>query len=167
MNTRSLLLVFMVLGCAASGLGQKTVTNSDLERYRNERTRAEEQLRQELARKGTSYEEVMRRNKESQKETIELSAKLKAERLEQERIDAERDAAARAAYNYRVSGERFDDGQVYWDGAWFNTNVLGTRRARFGARPFARPQGYFAGGQFWPTGPATRPQPLFRIGRRH
>jgi hypothetical protein len=164
MNTRSLLLVLIVLAGGSIAFGQKTVTNADLERYRSERTRAEEQLRQEFARKGTSYEEVMRRNKQSQQEMIELSAKLTAERLEQERVDAEREAAVRVVQAFRGTLNAFNE--PYGSGGWFSGfRYRGGGRIRYGARPVRPQQGYFAGGQFWPTGPATRPQPLFSVGR--
>ena len=168
MKIRYLFLVFIISVAATITPAQRrTVTNSDLERYRQERVRAEDELRQEYARNGTSYDEVVRRNRESQKEMIELAAKLRAERLERERIEVEEETAARTAEAYRrVSAAVYFQEPDDWNGGWFGGYGFGSgRHGRFGSRQFQQ-QGYFAGGQFWPTGPATRPQPLFRVGPR-
>ena len=169
MKIRSLGLVFMFLAAAIAVSAQKrTVTNADLERYKAERTRGEEALQQEYARKGISPEEVARRNKESQKEMIELSAKLQAQRLEAERLDAQRLAAEQAAAVNRQSanGQYYYQEPYYWGGTWYGGGFVGGRRGRFGRVPYQQ-QGYYAGGQFWPTGHSTPPQPAFNVpGRR-
>jgi hypothetical protein len=166
MNTRYLLLVLLILAAAIAASAQRTVTNADLERYRTERVRAEDDLRKEYERKGVSYDEVVHRNKESQKEMIELSAKLRAERLAHERLEAERAAAAWAAEANRAAAAVYYQEPDYWNGGWFSTYGFGTRRhGRFGARQFQQ-RGYFAGGQFWPTGPSTPPRPMIRVGPR-
>ncbi len=166
MNTRSLLLVFMVFGFALTIAAQKTVTNTDLERYRTERVRSEDELRQQYATKGLTTDEVMRRNKESQTQLFELSARLRAERIEAERIQAEREAGERAAEaRRRATSVTFYDDSSYWRGGWFGTSgFVGPRR--FGARPIVQ-HGYFAGGQFWPSGAVTPPHAVFNVGRRH
>ena len=165
MNTRYLLLVFMVLGAAVIVTAQRTLTNADLERYRAERMRAEEQLRQQFAQKGLSYDEVMRRNRESQKEMFELSAKLRAERIEAERIQAQREASERATWTRGRFAGMTSYEEPYWSGGWFGASAF-FGPSRFAAKPIVR-HGYFAGGQFWPAGPATPPRPAFNIGRRH
>jgi hypothetical protein len=167
MFVRTAFLVFAVGGSCLSALAQRTVTNADLAKYCDQRVRAEDELRQEYARQGISYDEVMRRNKESQKQMIDLSSKLRAERLENERIAAELAAAAwNAEANRRAAAAIYLQEPDYWHGGWINGYGFGGgRRGRFGSRRFQQ-QGYFAGGQFWPTGPATRPQPMMRVGPR-
>src|SRR6476469_9567783 len=97
MKIRSLYLIFILFAAVGTLSAQKTVTNASLEQYKAERVRAEDELREQYAKKGLSYDEVMRRNKESQKEIFELSSRLRAERIEAERIQAERESAERAA----------------------------------------------------------------------
>ena len=175
MKIRSLGLIFMFSAAAVAVTAQRTVTNADLEHYRDQRVRAEEQLRQDYTRKGTSYDEVMRRNKESQKETIELSAKLRAERLEEEKLDAERTAAELNAIANRQAASQ----QLYYQDPYYGYGYGGYGYGydygygyggRFGARrgfgrfPYLQ-QGYYAGGQFWPTSPATPPRPAWNVPR--
>jgi len=170
MKIRILGLVFMFLAAVITVSAQKkAVTNADLERYKAERIKAEDDLRQEYARKGISPEEVARRNKESQKEMIELSTKLRADRLEAERLDAERLAAEQAAAaNRQAAAAQYSyQDPYYWGGGYggygygYGTGVRG-RRGRFGRLPYLQ-QGYYAGGQFWPTSPATPPRPAFNV----
>ena len=167
MKIRSLGLVFMFLAAALPVAAQKkTVTNADLERYKAERTKSEDALRDEYARKGISPEEVARRNKKSQEEMIALSAKLRAERLETEKLDAQRLAAEQsAAANRRAAASQYYYEEPYfWNGAWYGGGFVNGRRGRFGRVPYQQP-GYFAGGQFWPTAPSTPPRPAFSVPR--
>src|SRR5437667_6853686 len=91
MKIRYLLLGFILLAAGINVAAQrKTVTNSDLERYRQQRVQADTDLRENYARLGFAAPEVReRQNAESQKKLLQLSARLRAERLEQERRDAE------------------------------------------------------------------------------
>ena len=87
----------MCLGLFAVGLAaaqSATVTNADLEKYRQKRLAAERDLRENYARLGfPSPEELERRNAESARQREELAARLERERLERERIEAEYRAA--------------------------------------------------------------------------
>src|SRR5258706_14128843 len=95
MRMRTFLLFCFVAAFVSSVAGQVTVTNADLEQYRQERLRAQADLRANYARMGfPSPEEIARRNDESQKELVELAAKLRAARLESERMDIDRDRLA-------------------------------------------------------------------------
>jgi hypothetical protein len=168
--TQKLLFVFcFITVMAATGLTQTpTVTNSDLEKYRQDRVKAETDLRENYARLGfSSPEERARRNAQSAKEAAELSARLQKEELEREKLEAQRTAAeSRAAqYYYRVPPQTeilpsyYGAGYNYY---WWSGRRYGVPRVNF---PYRQP-GYFAGGQFWPTGPSTPPQPLIRINPR-
>jgi len=135
----------------------KTVTNADLSKYSQERVKAEKDLRENYAKLGfSSPEEIELRNKSDAKDRAELSARLRLVELERERVEAERYAAARIADAYSRSTQMeivTDNGSTgyFWSYG---------RRYRIPAAHGAYQQpGYFAGGQFWPTGSRTRPQP--------
>lgn len=168
--TQKLLFVlcFMTATAAICSAQAKTVTNNDLEKYRQDRIKAETDLRVNYARLGfQSPEERARRDAQAAKEREELSARLQKEELEREKLDAERaEAESRAIqFYYRVPPRTeiqpnyYDNGYTYY---WWNGRRFRIPRVNF---PYQQP-GYFAGGQFWPTGPSTRPQPLIRVNPR-
>lgn len=152
----------------------KSVTNAQLEKFRQERLKAEKEYRENYERLGMpSPEELERRREQSQKEMEELSAKLRAERLERERIEAEQEAA-RINYLNSQSGVVVEPSYVPFASSTYvpfesYSYSYGYPyyypRYRFPYRKF-RPRGqtgYFAGGQFWPTpAPDNRPRPMFR-----
>lgn len=158
---------FMTATVAVSSAQTRTVTNSDLEKYRQDRVKAETDLRVNYERLGfPSPEERSRRNAQSAKEAEELSARLQKEAIERERLDATRAAAEnRAAQYYRVQQQTqfsptyYEAGYSYY---WWNGRRYRVPRLNF---PYQQP-GYFAGGQFWPTGPSSPPQPLLRVNPR-
>lgn len=145
--------ILAVLIAGVAGHAQTpTMTNGSLEKYRSERLKAQADLRENYERLGfPSPEERARRDAESGNAAAELTAKLRAERLERERIEAARRAQSQPApiQIQQTGGGR----EFYWyTGHW--------RVPRHGRRVWAQP-GYFAGGAFWPTGNRTRPRPLF------
>lgn len=88
---KRLLFIF----CLTFGLGgfvfaqTKTVTNADLEGFRQKRLRAEKDYQENYQRLGLpSPQQLAERNKQNLKDLVELSERLRAERLENERIDA-------------------------------------------------------------------------------
>ena len=95
---RIAVLLSVVLSLTAAGAAQvnnhrpsRSVTNTDLDRFKQKRLAAERDYRENYAQMGfPSPEELDRQNQESQAEREELSAKLRQERLERERILAER-----------------------------------------------------------------------------
>ena len=140
---------------AASAQGRQ-VTNLDLEKYRVTRVAADKELRENYEKLGfPSPEELERRREKSRVETERLAVKLSADRIEQERVDAQREAASRFVTVYNRDVVRQND--------WYLSS--GNYYSPYGNR-YSRPRtqgqtGYFAGGQFWPTGPATKARPLF------
>lgn len=77
----------------------KTVTNLDLEKYKTARLLAEKDLRENYAKMGfPSPEELARQQDEDEKARIVLLDKLRAERLERERIEAENRRISAASY---------------------------------------------------------------------
>src|SRR5687768_11978760 len=105
MKQRSLLVFCIILAVAGFAAGQsKSLTNADLEKYRQERLKAEQEYRETYARLGRpSPEELDRQRDKSLKETLELSESLRAARIESERIEAEREA------NELLAARYFDD----------------------------------------------------------
>ena len=163
MKQRSLFAFCIILVLAVFAAAQsRTVTNADLEKYREARLNNEREYRENYERLGLpSPEEIDRRRVQSFKETEELSAKLRAERLESERIDAERQTNERLAASAYTYDRAALEPRYYQPSYFYTYGFPQRRRARTG---YAQP-GYFAGGQFWPTGPTTKPRPMFRVRR--
>ncbi|MEQ1642496.1 MAG: hypothetical protein ABL959_03500 [Pyrinomonadaceae bacterium] len=139
----------------ASAQGRQ-ITNLDLEKYRVTRVAADKELRENHEKLGfPSPEELERRREKSRVETEELAIKLRASRIEQERIDAQREAASRRVTVYSGDVVRQNDWYLS-NGYYYSPYVNRYPRQRTQGQP-----GYFSGGQFWPTGPATKPRPLF------
>lgn len=156
MKQRSMFILgFIVVAAGIAAAQTRTVTNADLEKYRQERLKAEREYRENYATWGfSSPEELDRRREQSRIETEQLSAKLRAERLEREHLEAERlwSEQAAAAYYRAAPVER---GQPYTAPGYFRS--YGRRYAYPVRRHYSQP-GYFAGGQFWPTPGGIRPR---------
>lgn len=85
-------LFFLCAMVALAGFANaqgKTVTNADLEKFKQKRLQADQELKLYYAKLGLSEEDVVKREAANAKEREELSARLRASRLEQERLDAE------------------------------------------------------------------------------
>ena len=144
----------VVSGCYAANAQSKVVTNTDLDKYRVEREKAAAEYLSNYAKRGMpSPEELERRNERDRKESVELSAKMRAERTERERREAE--SKVIGVYPQRPPSEVIviDGYQTYF---YSEPNYSHGR----GRRMFQQ-SGYFAGGQFWPTGSATRTRPMW------
>ena len=139
-----------------------TITNLDLEKYKDSRVAAEKQLRENYAALGfRSPEERAKSDAADAQALTALSEKLRAERVSQEQAAAASEAWAayyrgRAAlqngsivYVPQQTGLYY--GYVYYGNRWHFNNIR---------RTYQQP-GYFAGGNFWATGSATPPRPLF------
>ena len=166
MKIRVLFLVFIIITATGAVFAQgKTVTNDDLSKYKQDRIKAEAELRNNYAKLGfPSPEERARRDAESAKETAELSAKLRNERLERERIEAQN--AANAPFNAALlRAMQQHNSSEYYAPSYFGGYYSGGWQPRPVGRVGYQQPGYFAGGQFWPTGPATKPRPLFKVTR--
>ena len=165
---QKLLFVFCFIALSAGTVAaQKTIKNADLEGYRQARLKAEREYRESYERLGMpSPEELQRRNEQSIKETLEMAERLKQQRLEEERLEIERLRATQVTiFQYPTYSDSYQTAPGYFfsPGIQYYNN---RRHSRF--RPFNRNvrQGYFAGGQFWPTGPRTVSRPIVRIRRR-
>ena len=165
MKQRSLFVFCLIFGMAGFAAAQgRSVTNADLDKYKQDRLKAEREYRENYAKLGLpSPEELERRREQSRAETEQLSAKLRAARLERERIEAEREANAAFAASYYRSIQTVQEPQYSEPSYFWSFGQTYGRRYRFPRRTQYQQPGHFAGGQFWPTGPRTRPRPLIRI----
>jgi hypothetical protein len=101
--------VFAVIFAMSLGVytQTRTVTNADLEKFREQRIAAEQELRENYERLGfPSPEERERQRVESIRERESLAERLRLERLERERLDAEmrQRAAANASETVVIVG---------------------------------------------------------------
>lgn len=103
MRNRILLLIGLLFISANFGLAQKrTVTNEDLEKYRQKRLAAERDLRENYERLGfPSPEELQKQIDQSSAERSALSARLEAENLRRAQLDLERQRAEADANSRR------------------------------------------------------------------
>ena len=152
-----ILCLVALTGVGAYAQARRTVTNADLEGYRQRRVAAEQQLRDEYARMGfSSPEELARRNLVAQQQLFELSDRLKAERLERERMELEREQMTLVMSESAPNGyyDNVQPGDAFYPTVW-GSGFGGFRR---GQRVRTQ-QGYFAGRQFWPQGARTPARP--------
>ena len=163
-------MLCFVLATAFAISGQsKVVTNADLDAYKQKRITAERDYRDNYVRLGLpSPEELERRREQSRIETERISIKLRAEQMEREQMEFQAQVNAERANMYALANQRTrevvsDQPDYFWSYEWTNG-----RRYRFRVprQPGQYQQGYYAGGQFWPTGPRTQPRPLFTTPRR-
>lgn len=94
-------LCAMVVFAGFANAQDKTVTNADLEKFRQKRIQAEKDLRAYYTKMGLSQDDLAKQEAAEAKEREELSARLRASRLEQERIalEARRNEDAAAPVN--------------------------------------------------------------------
>lgn len=156
MKQRLLFVFCLILVSSLPAFSQaRTVTNADLDKYRQERLRAEAEYRENYKKLGLpSPEELDHRREQSRVETERILAQLRAEQLERDRLETERQLSEqRTSYVYVESGLPFYNDQVF-----FSSFARGRGRP---IRQGFTQQGYFAGGQFWPTGSRTPSRPLW------
>lgn len=82
-----------ILAVVPAAAQQRSITNADLEKYRQKRLQAEKDYNENYAKLGfPSPEELQKQIEKSRVEREALAARLAAERLERERAEAEREA---------------------------------------------------------------------------
>ena len=149
-------LIFLFAGFLSA---QRTVTNADLEKYKQTRLQADKDYRDNYHRLGLpSPEELEKRREASRAETERLYDKLRAERIEAAKLAA---MQAAATAHLAAAPQFIPFGIPYSDPAY--VFYSSGRFSRFN-RNRGISQGYVAGGQFWSTGPRTFPRPILRIG---
>lgn len=161
----------VVFSFAVITIGQatkKTVTNADLEKFREKRLAAEQEYRDTYAAKGLPSPEELRAQSDARvKATIELADKLRAEQLEREKLALAAAAQQQAAHTAYFSGSPiyypYDNSVLsygYFGGFGFGRGFRGR------VFPFNANRGWYAaGGNVWPAPPGSirqRPQQLIR-----
>jgi hypothetical protein len=169
MKLQTGIVVWIILVFAVAVSAQRTITNGTLETYRQHRAAADRDYRENYQKWGMpSPEELDKRREQSRLDTEILAERLRNQHLQREILDTQRWIDEQSVYSLPlVNG----NSSAYSEPFIFGTSAFGFDRRGF-RRGFRsggiRPQtGYFAGGQFWPTGSATRPMPIFRIGGGH
>lgn len=126
-------LFFLCSMLASAGFASaqgKAVTNSDLEKFKQKREQAEQGLREYYSKLGLSEEDVAKQAAADAKAREELSARLRANRLEQERIDAEARVRQAEAKPPAVNVVVQEPGYGY-TGYFTHTNPYYGRRGRW------------------------------------
>ena len=125
MKNRILLLIGLLFISASAGLAQnRTITNEDLEVYRQKRLAAERDLRENYERLGfPSPAELQKQIERSNAERSALSARLEAEQIQRDRLDLERqraesEANSRNLQNQTNANQRYEDN--YYPNYGFN-----------------------------------------------
>ena len=94
MRSRSFFVLVSILAFAGFGAAQRQVTNADLETYRDQRIRAQAELRQDYARLGfPSPAELQRREQERNRHIDQLASTLRQQALEETRSYREYESA--------------------------------------------------------------------------
>lgn len=150
----------MVVGCAGfAGAQDRTVTNADLEKFKQKRLQAEQDLKAYYAKLGFTEEDIAKQDAANTKSREELSARIRATRLEQERLEAEARQyeieSAGTTINVVMPNENYG-----YPGYFTHTNPYFGRRGRW-VRPTRFPVTYRA----TPVGvvyePGSRPASIY------
>jgi hypothetical protein len=141
MKIRLLFILTLISVTALSALAQqrRTVTNDNLDKYRQKRVAAERDLRENYERLGFPSPEVLQKQiEQSRVERSELAARLRAEDLEREQLDLERQRAANEArnrdhqyQNQNYSGYADDYFYNYSSGGFYSFPNFGFPNNRF------------------------------------
>jgi len=132
------LLFFVVFLSVAAGsvVGQtRTVTNADLEKFRQERLKNEKDYRENYARLGfPSPEELQRRYEQSSKETSELAAKFRADERERQRLERSRQAGSNILL-LNTGGRQYSS-PYYYNYPGYGNFYPGRSRRNFSSIPY-------------------------------
>jgi hypothetical protein len=132
MKKRAIFVFGIVFVFSAFVIAQtKTITNADLEKFRQKRLQAEKDLRENYAKMGfPSPEELERRNEESRRNLNEFSDRLREERvaLESQMLENQNNYEQDSGYNYNNYPNRgfIDYGRYYSPNYYYGT--YGNRR---------------------------------------
>ncbi len=127
-------LVFVFSGLAIAQT--KTVTNFDLEKFKQKRLQAEKELRENYRELGfPSPEEMEKQNAESRKELSELSQRLRAERLAREALEYEAENQVIYSDSYDQPAD-FINYQQYFGATYSTPNYYRNRIYRSNGRGY-------------------------------
>lgn len=135
MKKQTIFVLSFIFIFSGFAFGQtKTITNKDLEKFRNKRLQAEKDLRENYAEMGfDSPEEITRQNEESRRELNELADKLRVERIARENQDNENtfyEIYDNKAYqdNGFINYNRYYSAGYFYGNGRYNRNRSGDRR---------------------------------------
>jgi hypothetical protein len=163
MKSRWFLILCIFVITPVSAFAQtKTVTNFELERYKQQRLQAEKDLNENYKELGfPSLEERERRLESWKKDNNELAELLRRERIEQENADAQAQQAAALATQQQYYPQPQPAYPAYGGDVFYSYGYQSLYGYHHRFRPFPpRPLGYFAGGAFWPA-PSPVRIPIF------
>lgn len=126
MKKQILLFLGFIFICAnvASAQSKRTVTNADLEKFRQIRLQAERDYRENYQRLGLpSPEELEKRREQNRKELFELSERLREENLEREQRQREEEFR-QAQILYFRSSSQFNQG-AYNGNGFYSSGYVG------------------------------------------
>ncbi|HLA94735.1 MAG TPA: hypothetical protein VK612_03365 [Pyrinomonadaceae bacterium] len=122
MRQRALFILCGIIGLAGFMIGQaRTVTNADLDKYKQQRLNAEKGLQDYYAKIGVTQAELQKREAEETKAREELSLRLRTQRLERERAEAELRASEMSAPQFNVFNPQAQNGYpgyIYYGNQW-------------------------------------------------
>lgn len=140
MKKKTVLFLSFILSFSAVAFAQtKTVTNADLEKFRQKRLQNERSYRENYERLGfPSPEELDRKRVEDEQNLIEFSQQLEAQRLEREAIKADAENQALLLQNQYLQSQNgysnYDSG-AYLYGGYPSFNYGYNNYGRFNRRP--------------------------------
>lgn len=151
----------------------KTVTNADLEKFKQKRVQAEKGLTEYYAKMGLTEADIAKRDAVDAKAREELSARLRASRLEQERLEQEardREVQASQVSVFVPQTEQGYTGYFLYGNRYYGYRRVGNRPYNRGVMWRATPMGivYEPGSlpaSIWSPPVRRRPMPAWRNQR--
>ncbi len=162
MKKQILLFLGFIFICAniASAQSKRTVTNADLEKFRQKRVQAEREYRENYQRLGLpSPEELEKQREQNRKELAELSERLQNENLERERIQREEEYRQAQILYLRGNSSQFNQ-SAYNGNGYYPSGYLGGYSyfgyssgyyGNYNNNRFRRNRGFGRGGNFYNT----------------
>ena len=117
---KAALLFGLVISLAVVGFGQRTITNSTLEKFQQKRLAAEREYRDNYARMGfPSPEELDRQREADMAARLQLAEQLRHARLEKERLELDRRSLDLDAMRMNNEMDASDDDSGIYGGSFY------------------------------------------------
>ena len=158
------------LAMAASAQTTRTVTNFDLEKYRDQRVAAEREYRETYAKRGMPSPDELKAASDARiQQTLDLAERMRADQFEQQRLALQTQAQQIQIEELRSQQSApvfYPSDNLIWSYGGFTD----FGRGRFRSRDLRNRNGrgyYIGGGNVWPAPLGSQPQrlrPIFRVG---
>ena len=140
MKKKTVLFLSFILSFSVLAFAQKkTVTNADLEKFRQQRLEAEKNYRENYERLGFPSPEALERKRVTDEQNlIEFSQQLETQRLQREAIQADLENQSRFLQNqYQPLPDytNYNSGAYIYGGGYFPFNYGYNNYGRFSRRP--------------------------------